>query len=43
MARAVGLQAIKEGLAKLDPAEMEKEIAANIWEPVYKPYEHLDT
>jgi malate dehydrogenase (oxaloacetate-decarboxylating) len=42
VARAVGLQAIKEGLADLDPDEMEKELAANIWEPVYEPYEYVE-
>jgi malate dehydrogenase (oxaloacetate-decarboxylating) len=41
VARAVGQQAIKEGLSGSDPDELEKELAANIWEPVYEPYEHL--
>jgi malate dehydrogenase (oxaloacetate-decarboxylating) len=43
IARAVGLQAIKEGLAAIDPAGFEKELEANIWAPVYEPYEHLGT
>ena len=38
--RAVGLQAIKEGLAEVDAAGLEKELAANFWEPVYEPYEY---
>jgi malate dehydrogenase (oxaloacetate-decarboxylating) len=39
VARAVGLQAIKDGLAQVDEAGLEKELAANIWEPEYEPYE----
>jgi malate dehydrogenase (oxaloacetate-decarboxylating) len=39
VALAVGKQAIKEGLAELDQSHFEKTLAANIWEPVYKPYE----
>jgi malate dehydrogenase (oxaloacetate-decarboxylating) len=40
VARAVGEQAIKEGLAQVDAAGLEKELVANIWEPVYEPYEY---
>jgi malate dehydrogenase (oxaloacetate-decarboxylating) len=40
VAEAVGKQAIKEGLAGLDEAGFEKELAANIWDPVYRPYEY---
>jgi malate dehydrogenase (oxaloacetate-decarboxylating) len=40
VARAVGRQAIKDGLAQVDAAELEKELAANVWEPVYEPYEY---
>ena len=43
VARAVGRQAIKEGLTDLNTADLEREIVANIWEPVYEPYEHLNT
>jgi malate dehydrogenase (oxaloacetate-decarboxylating) len=43
VARAVGRQAIKEGLTDLNAADLEREIVANIWEPVYEPYEHLNT
>ena len=39
VARAVGLQAIKDGLAEVDAARLQKELAANFWEPVYEPYE----
>ena len=39
VARAVGQQAIKEGLTGFDTIQFEKMLAANIWEPVYKPYE----
>jgi malate dehydrogenase (oxaloacetate-decarboxylating) len=40
VARAVGRQAIKDGLAQVDEGGLEKELAANIWEPVYEPYEY---
>ncbi len=39
VAEAVGTQAIKDGLAPMNESEFEKELAANIWEPEYKPYE----
>jgi malate dehydrogenase (oxaloacetate-decarboxylating) len=39
VARAVGRQAIREGLAGVDQAGLEKELAANFWEPVYETYE----
>jgi len=39
VAEAVGKQAIKEGLAGVDEAGFEKKLAANIWNPVYSPYE----
>ena len=39
VARAVGMQAIKDGLATVDVAGLEHELAANVWEPVYEPYE----
>jgi len=42
VARAVGLQAIKDGLAEVDEAGLQKELAANFWEPVYEPYEHAE-
>jgi hypothetical protein len=36
------MQAIKEGLAEVDMAALEKEPAANVWEPLYEPYEHCE-
>ena len=41
VARAVGQQAIKEGLAPVDETQFEKELAANIWEPVYEKYQRV--
>ena len=41
IARAVGKQAIRDGLAGVDETGFEKELAANIWEPMYHPYEHI--
>jgi malate dehydrogenase (oxaloacetate-decarboxylating) len=40
VARAVGQQAIREGLAEVDEPGLEKELAANFWEPLYETYEH---
>jgi malate dehydrogenase (oxaloacetate-decarboxylating) len=41
VAEAVGNQAIADGLAAIpDKAALQKELEANIWEPVYVPYEH---
>lgn len=38
--RAVGLQAIRDGQAQVpDEDALDREILANIWEPVYVPYE----
>lgn len=42
VAKAVGKQAILEGLAGVDEAAFEKELAANVWEPVYTTYVHGD-
>jgi len=39
VARAVGKQAIKDGLAQIDAAQFEKELDDNIWEPLYEAYE----
>lgn len=39
VAEAVGAQAIKDELAQVNEAEFEKELAGNIWEPEYRPYE----
>lgn len=37
--RAVGIRAVKEGQAQIaDEVELERELRANIWEPVYVPY-----
>jgi malate dehydrogenase (oxaloacetate-decarboxylating) len=41
IAKAVGNQAIKEGSATVDEDQFEQELAANIWEPVYEPYERV--
>jgi len=42
VARAVGKQAIQDGLGAVDEAGFEKELAANIWAPVYQAYERTD-
>jgi malate dehydrogenase (oxaloacetate-decarboxylating) len=42
VARAVGRQAIREGLAGVDEAGLEQELAANFWEPVYETYEYRE-
>jgi malate dehydrogenase (oxaloacetate-decarboxylating) len=40
IAQAVGRQAIQDGQAQVDGEEsLERELQANIWEPVYVPYE----
>jgi malate dehydrogenase (oxaloacetate-decarboxylating) len=39
IARAVGAQAINDGLGGIEPERLEAELEANIWEPAYKPYE----
>jgi malate dehydrogenase (oxaloacetate-decarboxylating) len=39
VARAVGLQAIHQGLTPGDEGGFEAALASNIWEPVYLPYE----
>ena len=40
IARAVGLAALRDGDAQVpDEAALERELAANFWEPVYVPYE----
>jgi malate dehydrogenase (oxaloacetate-decarboxylating) len=41
IALAVGRQAIRDGVAQLDDAALERAIDANIWEPVYVPYERV--
>ncbi len=42
IARAVGLQAIREGQAQVaDDAELDRELHEHIWEPVYVPYERM--
>ncbi len=41
IAKAVGHQAIKEGLAAVDEAQFEQELTANVWEPAYEPYERI--
>jgi malate dehydrogenase (oxaloacetate-decarboxylating) len=39
VARAVGLQAITEGLAGVaNEKELLQEMQANVWDPVYVPY-----
>jgi malate dehydrogenase (oxaloacetate-decarboxylating) len=39
IAKAVGNQAIQEGNALVDETQFEQELAGNVWEPVYEPYE----
>ena len=40
IAKNVGMQALREGQAQVaDERELDREIAANVWEPVYLPYE----
>ena len=39
VARAVGQQAIREGLAEVEEPGLEKELAANFWEPLHETYE----
>ena len=39
VARAVGEAAIEDGLTNFNRNQFEKELAENIWEPVYLPYE----
>ena len=39
IAHAVGLQAIQDGQAQVDEKALNQELEANIWEPVYVPYE----
>ena len=41
IAIAVGRQAIRDGVAQLDDDALERAIDANIWEPVYVPYERV--
>lgn len=41
IAKAVGDQAIKDGSATVDEDQFEQKLAANIWEPVYEPYERV--
>jgi malate dehydrogenase (oxaloacetate-decarboxylating) len=42
VARAVGLQSIKDGLAEVDEAGLKQELKANFWEPIYEPYEYAE-
>jgi malate dehydrogenase (oxaloacetate-decarboxylating) len=42
VARAVGRQAIQDGLSIMDEAQLEHELRANVWEPVYEPYERVN-
>jgi len=38
--KAVGMQAIQDGQAQVaDEGSLDRELHANIWEPVYVPYE----
>jgi malate dehydrogenase (oxaloacetate-decarboxylating) len=41
IARTVGRQAIQDGLTTMDEAQLEQELAANVWEPGYEPYERV--
>ncbi len=42
IAWAVSNQAIQDGLAGISPREIDDALTANIWEPVYRPYELAD-
>ncbi len=42
IARAVSNQAIQDGLAGISPREIEDALTADVWEPVYLPYELTD-
>lgn len=42
VAKAVGQRALEEGLATVDEVGFEKELAANLWNPVYGPYKRVD-
>jgi malate dehydrogenase (oxaloacetate-decarboxylating) len=43
IARAVGLEAIRDGQSELvDENALDRELAANIWEPEYVPYERQE-
>jgi malate dehydrogenase (oxaloacetate-decarboxylating) len=41
IALAVGRQAFRDGQAQIDEATLESAIDANIWQPVYVPYERV--
>ena len=42
IAKAVGMQAIQEGQGQVTGEDvLERELQANIWEPVYVPYERI--
>lgn len=41
VAIAVGKQAIQEGLSPIDEAQFERDLNANIWDPVYEDYERV--
>jgi malate dehydrogenase (oxaloacetate-decarboxylating) len=44
VAQALGKQAIAEGLSQIvNETELEEEVGANIWEPVYEPYEFAES
>jgi malic enzyme len=42
VAKAVGKQAMQDGLAAVDKAGSKKELAANVWTPVYQAYVRAD-
>lgn len=42
IAWAVSNQAIQDGLADIGTGEIDDALTANIWEPVYRPYERAD-
>jgi malate dehydrogenase (oxaloacetate-decarboxylating) len=42
VAKAVGQQALKEGLATVDEVGFEKELAANLWNPIYRVYKRAN-
>jgi malate dehydrogenase (oxaloacetate-decarboxylating) len=42
IARAVGLQAMKDGHAQVAEEDFEAQLDENVWEPVYVPYEYTE-
>jgi hypothetical protein len=41
VAEAVGKAAIEEGVSELRAGDLQSELRAYVWEPVYRPYEFI--